>query len=555
MRWTIRGKLYCGFGMAGLLVLGCVGLARWQSVAGAATEKSVIDTYRTLNDLEHIVSYVRGVTAMTRAYLVSGDDRSVAGIPAMRLDANQVMARVEETLRSDAEQSARFARFREALRLRRLFTNKLVAARQDGFPAAKVLFETGEDDRLLGLMQVEADAMRDQAVAQLATQQAAYKRLQQEMIWVEGLTVVLGGVLLIAIAATVTRLIGKNILVSMGLLEAMAAKNLAVEDGKPEGEDEMAEAIHAINRSKQSMAVALAEVSEASTRVAHAGAGIESSATQIATSTRREQGNVAHFASSLAQMNASVKEVADHADRASVAAGDAVSSATTGRELVRQTHQAMNRIHESVHTASGDITTLGAETESIGQVVKIIQDIAEQTNLLALNAAIEAARAGTQGKGFAVVAQEVRQLAERTAKFTQEVAVKVDSVQKGANRAIQSMEQGAIVVTDGVRQFNEVSEALEAIVHRIESAQQGIAMIASATTQQSEATAGLTHNIHEISTEIEQTAGIVDQTAQACTELAREAEGLQRVVDSFRLPTTERGGRSKAGGKAKWQAA
>jgi methyl-accepting chemotaxis protein len=324
--------------------------------------------------------------------------------------------------------------------------------------------------------------------------------------------------------------------VSVEMLGAMARKDLSGADGKSATNDELAVAIKAINSMKASMGEALREVAGLSAQVSAAGAEIESSAKQMADTTSKEQTNVEHFASSLAEMNAAVKEVAENAEHASHAANEAVSSATAGREVVRHTREAMNRISDSVKMASQDISTLGEITESIGAVVGIIQDIAGQTNLLALNAAIEAARAGEQGKGFAVVAQEVRVLAERTAKSTKEIVDKIESVQAGAGRAIQSMRDGETVVGEGMTQFNQVSAALEEIMNRIEAAQQGISMIASAASEQSAATAGLTENIHQISSEVQDTAQQVDQTAMACAELAKLASDLQQVVDGFQLP-------------------
>jgi methyl-accepting chemotaxis protein len=261
--------------------------------------------------------------------------------------------------------------------------------------------------------------------------------------------------------------------------------------------------------------------------------------------TRNQQKSVTQFASSLAEMNATVKEVAENAERASHAATEAASSATSGRTMVQQTHQAMEKIRESVNAASIDISALGEVTGSIGEVVRTIQEIAEQTNLVALNAAIEAARAGEQGKGFAVVAQEVRQLAERTGKFTKEIADKIESVQQGAGRAVRSMQQGETVVDDGVRKFNEVAAALENIVQRVEAAHQGMVLIATATTQQSAATGELTTSIHDISSEVDRTVQQVDQTAIACAELAQQAASMQKLVETFHLPHQAAAPRSK----------
>jgi methyl-accepting chemotaxis protein len=554
MQWTIKKKLYLGFGFAVFLLVGLVSGARWAQERAVATEKEITDTMGMLKDLEHLIGYIHAVTSAQRAYLISGNENAVAGIPALRQDARETVARITTAISGKPGQMANLEAYQAAIKERIVFVNALNAARKDqGFDAAKQLFDTGKDDQLLATIQVAFNAMRDAATAQLKAEEAANIALQHRLAWMEGLSVLVAVVLLIGIGSTLTHSIRRNVQIAIEMVETMAEKDLSQADGEPATNDELASAILAINRMKEAMATALTDIARATSQVAAAGVEIDAAAHQIADTVREEKSDVEQFASSLAEMNAAVKEVAEHAEQASFAANDAVSSAAAGRNVVLETQKAMNRIHDSVTAASGDITVLGNDTQSIGEVVRIIQDIAEQTNLLALNAAIEAARAGEQGKGFAVVAQEVRVLAERTGKFTKEIASKIDSVQNGASRAVESMKQGEAVVNAGVRQFTEVSTVLDSILQKIETAQQGISLIATAATEQSAATEGLTESIHRISSEVNRTAAEADQTATACAELAHLSSDRQAVVDGFQLPSDSKpssGTKRRAQGRA-----
>jgi methyl-accepting chemotaxis protein len=537
MRWTIKRKLYAGFGVVAIIMACSTAFEHWARGRAEATAQSISKTDNMLYELQYLIAYVRGVTVASRAYIISGNQSDIAGIPAMRKDADEVASRVQAQIAGDPGQMEHFARYLEAVRQRRAFVNAENTARKEqGFDAAKEIFATGDDTRLLNVMEAEFAAMKVTAQMQLDALKVTDERLQLWITRAEFLALGLAMLLLVGLVLTLSRSIVRNVNICVDLVAAMAGRDLSGAEALPATNDELAIAIQAVNRMKQSMAGALLEVARSSTQVSSAGTEIEATAGEISATTHAEYKSIELFASSVAEMNAAVKEVAEHAERASLAADDAVSTATAGRGVVSHTQQAMNRIIDSVRTASTDIATLGKATESIGEVVRIVQDIAGQTNLLALNAAIEAARAGEHGRGFAVVAQEVRQLAERSAQFTKEIAAKIEAVQKEVSHAVQSMEQGEATVSDGVSEFNQMSTALEAIVQRIEAAHQGIATIATAATQQSAATAGMAANIHEITSQVSRTTEQVDQTAMACAELAKLAAGLHALVDTFRLP-------------------
>jgi methyl-accepting chemotaxis protein len=130
---------------------------------------------------------------------------------------------------------------------------------------------------------------------------------------------------------------------------------------------------------------------------------------------------------------------------------------------VKEAIVGMQNIKETVEATAAVVNRLGKRSHEIGQILKVIDEVTDQTSLLALNAAILASQAGEHGKGFAVVAEEIKDLAERTAASTQEIAGLIASVQEETAESVQAMGRGLKAVERGVDLVNVTSDVLEQV--------------------------------------------------------------------------------------------
>ena len=169
---------------------------------------------------------------------------------------------------------------------------------------------------------------------------------------------------------------------------------------------------------------------------------------------------------------------------------------------------------------------LSEAANSIGEVVKLINDIANQTNLLALNATIEAARAGEAGKGFAVVASEVKALATQTSKATEEIASQVGGIQSVAQKSVEAIRS----VTTVIGQMNEISTSVAAAIDEQGAATQEITRN---TQQAAKGTEQVTVNIVGLRDGAETAGKAAAQVLSAATDLNKQADGMRNEVDRF----------------------
>ncbi|NDY58160.1 HAMP domain-containing protein [Desulfovibrio sulfodismutans] len=243
---------------------------------------------------------------------------------------------------------------------------------------------------------------------------------------------------------------------------------------------------------------------------------------------------VGETATAMEEMNATVMEVAKNASQAAETADKAKHKAEDGSQVVTLVVKGIGEVQDAALSLKTDMTSLGKQAESIGQILNVISDIADQTNLLALNAAIEAARAGEAGRGFAVVADEVRKLAEKTQSATKEVGDAIRGIQNGARTNIANVEQAVQKIDAATTLAGKSGEALAEIVTLVDLTTDQVRSIASASEEQSAASEEINRSIEDINRITSETSDAMQQSAQAVSELARQSMTLKGLIDRMK---------------------
>ena len=254
---------------------------------------------------------------------------------------------------------------------------------------------------------------------------------------------------------------------------------------------------------------------------------IVSTAAHEMQTTAQSMSDIASDTSHQAQdVAASAKEASSNVQTVASAAEELHSSITEiGRRVAESTRLAESAVVETKHTDT-TVESLAAAAQKIGQVVDLINEIASQTNLLALNATIEAARAGEAGKGFAVVASEVKNLANQTAKATEDIAAQV--------KDMQSVTTGTVTAIRGIgATISKLNEIATTIAAAVEEQTAATNEIARSVEQTAAGTQSVSESIVKVTESSSQTGMAASQVLDAGNELAQQGEALRKVVETF----------------------
>ncbi|SOB99332.1 methyl-accepting chemotaxis protein [Rhodobacter maris] len=270
---------------------------------------------------------------------------------------------------------------------------------------------------------------------------------------------------------------------------------------------------HDFNQTVERMAELLSSIVQSTGVVETEARHLGGASSELGRRTETQAASLEETAAAMNEMASSVQQSVTGTREAAKAVGQTRDTTTSGREVVRQTLQAMNDIARS--------------SEQISRITSVIDDIAFQTNLLALNAGVEAARAGETGRGFAVVASEVRALAQRSSEAAKEIAELIETSSRQVHSGVQL----------AARSDTALGE-IEVLVGKLDSL---LEEIAAAASEQSAGITEVTAAVNQLDQVTQHNAAMFEENSAATQGLLGEAQSLRQLSAVFRITSSEAG--------------
>ncbi|AEV83057.1 Methyl-accepting chemotaxis aspartate transducer [Actinoplanes sp. SE50] len=506
---TIGRKLALIFASIGVL-FGLVSVVVYRSVNTLTdTAGKVEHTYQVLDRIDALRSSLKDAETGQRGYLVTGQDAYLAPYQQALTDLGTEQQQLRSLTADNPKQQKRLDDLAPLVDAKLAELQETIGLRRDkGFEAARTVVLTDKGKAVMDQIRAVAEAMSTEESSLLGVRAAAAasaKRTTQVTI-VAGLVALLAG--MAAAATLITRQTSRRVSRLRAAITSLAGGDLTSASGLTTGDEfgmmgrDLDHAVDSVQTMMAELAATVTELSTSAHQLAQLGGDLNSGADEAS-------GKAIAASESASLINASVE---------SVAAGAEQMTASI-REIAGTSAQAAAVANESLEIASStsrQISELGQSSTEISDVVRLITSIAEQTNLLALNATIEAARAGDAGKGFAVVASEVKDLAQETARATEDITRRIAAIQSSSEAAGVAVQR----IQQVIGQINDYSNT-----------------IAAAVEQQSATTNEMTRSITEaaensrlVRTSFAAVAQVTSTTADAAQASRRAADHLSALA-------------------------
>ena len=462
--------------------------------------------------------------------------KELAAMEKSRKTVSEIMGNLEKILTSEKGKQLLSA-VREAGERNRVLVDKTLEANSMGKKSDAFAILTIETRPVRAKYMQALQELSDYQVKLIDDASNNAERLYQSTFWLIGsvslLLLVVSGVSAFLSIRSITRQLGGEPGYAAEIASRIAGGDLSMSVATKPGD--AGSMLAAMKKMQEKLKEMIAEVLISSEQLSSTAAQLSASSSQVADGSRQQSEAASSMAAAVEEMTVSIDQVSDSAQEAKNASSHSGEMSEQGAGVIQNAVAEMAKIEGSVKASSKIIEALEQQSGEISAIVNVIKEIADQTNLLALNAAIEAARAGEQGRGFAVVADEVRKLAERTAKSTQEIAGMIEKIQGGTRDAVASMESGVAQVSSGVALANQAGQSITQIKTEAARVAQVVGDISDSLKEQGVASSDIAKNVEKIAQMSEENSAAVQQTASAAQHLEQLASSLQSTIGRFKV--------------------
>ncbi|MDK9720222.1 MAG: methyl-accepting chemotaxis protein [Rhodospirillales bacterium] len=540
-RLKIRSRILVGYGLLLAISIGLV-------VIAMNTLGTVVDRVEKGDDTNRIVKMALEVRRDEKNFMLRGDEKLIGdvdeGVKKLISQAEELKTRfinqknrdlMDEIVRSAKAYDEGFKEYAKAFKA----SGGLDAVKNQAKDSAQA---EAEKKMVAAAREIEKDAVE--------ARQVLKEQMESAMTTGERtlLGALLGGILLGAILGfLIARSITRPVQLMTEVMQKLSGGDKSVAIPATDNTDEIGDMARAVLIFKESMIKA--EQLEAESRAQLAQDMERAKKRELLTADfdtmiRRVIARVDESVKQVHVTSNSVHAAAEQTSRQSAAVSAAAEEASSNvqtvasaaEELGASTQEISRRVQDTtritqdavsgINEANGTMDSLATSAQKIGEIINLINDIASQTNLLALNATIEAARAGDAGKGFAVVANEVKSLANQTAKATEEISKQITEMQGSTQSALVATQRVASVI-------GQVNEVVSSIASAAEEQNAATQEIARNVAQASQGTAEVTSNITGVAQASVTTGEMAGQLFNVAEELEKVASSVTRHVETF----------------------
>ncbi|WP_295463702.1 methyl-accepting chemotaxis protein [uncultured Pseudomonas sp.] len=539
-RLTISKKLNLGFGAILVIILALILAASRGFTEVNSAVRQNIHSYHVLQDSDAALLALVNMETGMRGFALTGKDDFLAPLnEGERLFAAQLQELLQLT-RDNPEQQRSLSQLGAD---KATWTNdsvqQIIALRRQVNAGTLPLdtltarIATAQDKAKMDAMRTLLGQIKARETELLDARTQSMDDAKRQAM----LTLIVGGVIAALLALGIAWSLSRTIVGRLAQAVTVA-RNIA--DGRLDspisesGGDEVGQLLGAFRLMQEKLREMIQGIKQGTDQLVAAAQGISANSQQLSAAAQEQSSAASSMAATVEELTVSINHVADNANEAHDLSSQSGRLAQDGGHTIQASVDSMRSIAGTVQSSADRIGELGEHSERVSSIVSVIKGIADQTNLLALNAAIEAARAGEQGRGFAVVADEVRQLAQRTANSTQEIATMIEKIQAATQAAMADMDVGVRQVNAGVDLANQAGEAVVSINGSSDNVVRVVNQISLALREQTAASHDVARNVERIAQMAQQNSEAIGETVQTAVSLDALAKDLNRQIGQFR---------------------